>query len=65
MNGNEAVKGLLFGAIPGAILYVIGSLIGPALGPGWEDLLHGIAGFVMIFGALLNMRRRVRRTAKQ
>jgi hypothetical protein len=65
MNGNEAVKGLLIGALPGVVLYLIGTLIGPALAPGWEDLLHGLAGFVIIVGALLTMSRRLKRAAKQ
>jgi hypothetical protein len=46
MKQDDLIKAVLPGIIAGGILYVISSFVGPILGSGWGDLLHGLSFFV-------------------
>jgi len=48
----------------GAVLYGIGAAYGPRIGPGWSDLLEGLADFVMLGGGVWLIARLVRAVSK-
>jgi hypothetical protein len=46
MQQADLIKAILPGIIVGAVLYLIGTFLGALLGPGWGDILHGLAGLL-------------------
>ena len=47
-----------------AMLYGLGGLLGPRIGPGWDNILEGIAMFVGIAGMALGAGRLSRALGK-
>jgi hypothetical protein len=60
---SKAVLPIVILVIAGA-LYGLGGSLGPHIGPGWEDILEGIAMFVGIAGMALGVGRLSRALAK-
>jgi hypothetical protein len=58
MDANDLLKAALPAAIAGGAVYVVGSFVGPRMGPGWEDIIHGGAFFVGLIWLLINIRRK-------
>ena len=67
MSSNDIVNAGLPGIVIGALLYVGAILFGPGLGPGWSDLLQGVAVLAALVLALLGIarERRVHRLHRQ
>jgi hypothetical protein len=63
MKPDDLKKAVLPGIIAGGILYVISTLVGPGLGPGWRDVLQGLSVVVgMTWVGIAVLRLLVRRT---
>jgi hypothetical protein len=60
MTPNDLIRAALPGIIVGCGLWLIGALIGPALGPGWTDVIQGSAFFIGLIWVLIGVRRRAR-----
>ena len=58
MTANDLVSAALVPVIAGALLWLGGGAFGPRIGPGWADLIQGLAVFVaMIWIAVAAVRR--------
>ncbi len=57
MNANELIRAALPGVIVGCVLYLIGGLVGPGLGPGWTDVIQGLSFFVGLIFVVIGVRR--------
>jgi len=57
--------------LPGIIILIAGALYGfgtsvaPRIGPGWDQIVTAIAGFIAIIGALVAVSRLARASTKQ
>jgi len=65
MDANVLIKGALPAVIVGCVLYLAGAVIGPMIGPGWSDVIEGLAFFVGLAWAAVGIRRRNREVAAQ
>jgi len=53
MDVNLLIKGLLPGAIVGSVIYVLGAVVGPIMGAGWQDVIQGLSFFIGLIFALI------------
>jgi hypothetical protein len=55
------VGAALPGLVVGCVVYLVGVVVGPRIGPGWSDVLEGSAFFVGLIGIVIGVRRARRR----
>ena len=58
MTPNDLLRAALPGVIVGCGLWVIGALVGRALGPGWTDVIQGSSFFIGLIWVVVGVRRR-------
>jgi Na+(H+)/acetate symporter ActP len=63
VDANELIKTTLPGVIVGCAIYVVGALLGPILGPGWEEIIQGLSFFIGLICVLLLVLHRRQRDA--
>lgn len=51
------------GFIVGCVLYLLGGVVGPRMGPGWADVIQGSSFFVGLVGIVIGVRRAQRKKA--
>ena len=61
MDPNTLIRAALPGAIAGGVVYVVGTFIGPRIGPGWQDILQGGAFFVGLIWIAIGVTRAAKR----
>jgi hypothetical protein len=57
MNANDLIVAALPGFILGCALFLGGGLLGPTLGPGWQDVVQGSAFFIGLVWVVIAVRR--------
>jgi len=62
---KSPVMAALPAAIVAAVLYVLGQLLVRAVGPGWDDLGTGLAGFAAIVAVLIFVNRTVKQQSSK
>lgn len=53
MTSNDLLRATLPGLIIGCGLWVIGALVGRAVGPGWTDVIQGSSFFIGAIGIVV------------
>jgi hypothetical protein len=56
-RGKDPIAAALPGFAVGCVLYLLGTFLGPKLGPGWTDILQGSSFFVGLIIIVIGVRR--------
>jgi xanthine/uracil/vitamin C permease (AzgA family) len=65
MKSGSPLMVALPAAIVAVILYAFGQILVRALGPGWDDIGTGLAGFAAIVAMLLAVNRLAKQAAEK
>jgi hypothetical protein len=58
---RRLIVGLLGGAVVGGVIWIAAGVAGPRMGPGWQEVLQGLAFFVGLITAVVIVRVSQRR----
>jgi xanthine/uracil/vitamin C permease (AzgA family) len=65
MKRGSPLMAALPAAIVAVILYALGQILVRAVGPGWDDIGTGLAGFAAIVAMLLAVNRLAKQAAEK